>query len=92
MAEIKINVSEINNAIAQLQSLKTEIDSCPAAPEIVGGGKTINELEDILQLYLDFNADLSGLVSNTIAFFQNVRDSYIESDEMAARMIAGENK
>ena len=92
MAEIHVNIPEINNAITQLQSLKTEIDSCPATPEVVGGGKTINELEDILQLYLDFNADLSGLVSNTIAYFQNLRDSYTESDEMAARMISRENE
>lgn len=89
MAEIKVKVSEINNAIIRLQGLQSRCSSrSTTPPATIGGGKTVNELEDISGVYKAINTNLENLISNTIAFLQNVRDSYINSDTKAANKIS----
>lgn len=89
MAEIKIKVSEINSAITRLQGLQSRCNlRNTTPPATVGGGKTINELEDIADAYKTLNTHFEDLVSNTISFLQNVRDSYTSSDTKAANKIA----
>ena len=89
MAEIKVKVSEINNAITRLQGLQSRCSSRNTTPPAtVGGGKTVNELEDIADVYKTLNTHFEDLISNTISFLQNVRDSYASSDTKAANKIA----
>lgn len=89
MAEIKVKVSEINNAITRLQGLQSRcISRNTTPPATVGGGKTVNELEDIADVYKTLNTHFEDLISNTISFLQNVRDSYTSSDTRAANRIA----
>ena len=85
MAEIKVKVTEIDNAITKLQRLKTRCNTRnTTTPTTVGGGKTVNELEDIADVYKSLNSHFGVLVSNTISFLQNVKDSYASSDTKAA--------
>lgn len=89
MAEIKVKVSEINNAIIRLQGLQSRCSSrSTTPPATIGGGKTVNELEDIAHVYKTLNTQFETLLSNTISFLQNVRDSYTDSDTKAANKIA----
>lgn len=89
MAEIKVKVSEINNAITKLQGLQSKCNSRNTTPPVtVGGGKTVNELENIANVYKTLNTQFETLLSNTISFLQNVRDSYTASDTKAANKIA----
>lgn len=89
MAEIKIKISEINNAITSLQGLQSRCSSRDTTPpETVGGGKTVNELEKIADTYRSINTQFEGLISQTILFLENVRDSYVSSDTKAANKIA----
>lgn len=89
MAEINVNVTEINNAITKLQGLQSECNSRnTTSPATVGGGKTVNELEDIANVYKKLNTHFEDLLLNTISFLQNVRDSYTASDTKAANKIA----
>ncbi len=88
MAEININVTEINNAITKLQGLKSKCCSRSVTPPAtVGGGKTVNELEDIADVYKTLNHDLGELISNTISFLENIKNSYVSSDVKAAQGI-----
>lgn len=88
MAEINIKITEIDNEITKLQGLQSKCDSRNVAPPAtVGGGKTVNELEDIADVYKTLNRNFSELVSNTISFLQNVRNSYASSDAKAAQGI-----
>ena len=90
MAEIKINISELNNSIGKMQSLKSKcISNQKTAPKTVGGGKTVNELEAIAEQYRTINSSLEILMSNTISFLSNLKDSYISSDQKAAKGIDG---
>lgn len=88
MSEIKVKIDECDQAITQLQSLKF---SCVArkvtAPTTVGGGKSVNEFENIANTYKQLNTHMCNLISNTIGLIQNVRDSYAASDTKAANAI-----
>lgn len=89
MAEINVKITEINNEITKLQNLRTRCDSInTAVPSTVGGGQTVNELENIATVYKTMNRELGELISNTISFLQNVRDSYVFSDAKAAKEIS----
>lgn len=89
MAEINVNLTEIDNAITKLHELQSECNSRNTTPPAtVGGGKTVNELEDIANIYKTLNTHFETLLSNTISFLQNVRDSYTASDTEAANKIA----
>lgn len=91
MAEINIKITEINNAITKLQDLRSRCNSINTnAPQTVGGGQTINELESIASVYKTINVDFEKLISSTISFLQNVRDSYSSSDAKAAKGISNE--
>ena len=86
MAEINVKITEINNAITKLKGLQSKCKSRNTTPPTtVGGGKTVNELENIANIYNMMNHDFEELISNTISFLQNVKNSYVSSDAKAAR-------
>ena len=88
MSEIHIKVTEINNAITKLQALQSKSSSMNThAPATVGGGKTVNQLENIADTYKKLNNCLEELFSNTILFLGNIRDSFSSSDTKAANQI-----
>ena len=90
MSEINVKITEINNAITKLQGLQLRCASrTTTPPATVGGGKTVNELEDIAKVYKNINTNFGELNKNTIMFLQNIRDSYISSDTKATKHISG---
>lgn len=90
MGEIKINVNALNDAITRLKNLRTTCENTKnKIPKIVGGGLTVNELESISSLYEDLDIGFTDLVSNTISFMENVKDSYKSSDSKAASKLSG---
>lgn len=89
MAEININLTELQNSITKLQSLQSKCASENVAPpSVIGGGNTTNELEAIGNLYKALSDDLTTLISNTAAFLQNVKDSFETMDEAAGTTLS----
>lgn len=90
MSEIKVNILNLDGAISKLNNYAANWASNPTTPPTtVGGGKTVNELEELAKMYKDLNDHMVSLASNTAAFFSNVRTSYQESDHKAASNISG---
>lgn len=88
MAEINVKVTELSNVINKLQGLQSKCSSEGIMPpSTVGGGKVINELEDMVDVYKALDHDFAVLISNTISFLQNVKSSYMESDVKASNNI-----
>lgn len=84
MSEINVNIVKLNSGIARMQRLQSKCSGTKTAkPATVGGGKTVNELENMAGTYEKLNVHLEKLLSNTTSFLENVRDSYISSDEKA---------
>lgn len=89
MAEIKISINALDDAITKLKSLKESCSSFDTKfPDIIGGGSTVNELENIANTYKNMNTDFLTLISNTISFMENVKSSYVTSDAKAAAGIS----
>ena len=88
MAEININAKEIDNGVAQLRTLQAKIESFSVPPVTIGGGKVVNELEEIVGILQTINTDLVSLTTNTILFLQNVRDDFVETDIDAAKKMS----
>ena len=52
MAEINIKVTELSNVITKLQGMQPKCSSGGIMPpSTVGGGKIVNELEDMVDVY-----------------------------------------
>lgn len=91
MAEIKVKVSEIDNAITRLKAIVTQATSSKTTPpSIVGGGQSVNELEAIAGIYKNIDARFITLVQNTISFLSNVEDSFVSSDQKAGNKMNGQ--
>lgn len=89
MAEIQIKIDKLSESITKLCGLKESCQSWnTTCPETVGGGQTVNELESIASLYKNLNVHFIDLISNTILFMENMKDSFEESDNEAARSIS----
>ncbi len=90
MSEIKVNLDNLEGAILKLNNYAANWESNPTTPPAtVGGGQTVNELEELAQMYKDLNTHMVTLASTTAAFFTNVKNSYQESDQKAASNISG---
>ncbi len=85
MGKINIDIEELDNSISKLETLKDNwLNNEVNPPEVVGGGGTVNELEEIAKLYVGLNIRMGGLISSTISFLKNTRQNYVESDEAVA--------
>lgn len=88
MAEIKINIDSLKDAIDQLHTLRDEcVNYGNLCPETVGGGLTVSELENLVKTYDQLDNHFIQLISNTILFMQNVQKSFESSDKKAANNI-----
>ena len=90
MSEIKVNIENLEGAISKLNNYAKNWASNPSTPPAtIGGGKTVNELEELAKIYEELNDHMVLLASNTATFFTNVKNSYQESDHKAASNISG---
>lgn len=88
MAEIKLNINSLEDAISQLQDLRNEcVNYGNLCPNTVGGGLTVNELESLVKTYDKLDNEFIQLISNTILFMKNVQKSFENSDKKAANSI-----
>lgn len=88
MAEIKINLANLENAISRLEVLGRNWAANDVKPPVtVGGGKTVNELEALATMYQKMNEQMVTLAENTRAFLTGIKESYQESDHKAADKI-----
>ena len=91
MAEIKINLENLESGIQRFEVLAKNWDANDTLPPVtVGGGKVVNEFEQLAIMYKKLNDHMVTLALNTADFLKDVRDSYQESDRKAAQNIAGD--
>lgn len=90
MAEIKINLENLDRGIKRLDTLAKNWEANDTAPPVtVGGGATVNEFEALAQVYKNLNDHMVILASKTATFLTGIKESYQESDQKAARNISG---
>ena len=89
MAEIKINIDSLESRIQELQTLERRISSnVTTSPQVVGGWSSVIELEKIADMYKTLNSSMLLLVTNTVSFMDNLKESYVGSDKKASNKIS----
>lgn len=84
MSEILVKTTVLEDEIKNLQQLGVKVILTEKKPpNIVGNGKSIQDIKQLCKLYQQMHKDLSILISNTIQTLQNINDNYIASDKMA---------
>lgn len=89
MAEINVNVDELQNCIQELVTLQSDCDSVKLSGyNNSGSGKTSDVLEGLRSECALANDLLIELIQNTMAFLVSVKNSVSEADSKAAKKLA----
>jgi len=90
VSEIKINLTNLESGISRFNTLARNWGANDTLPPVtVGGGSTVNEFEELAQIYKTLNDHMVTLASNTASFLTDIKQSYQESDQKAANNISG---
>lgn len=91
MRIINIDIACLTQAINRMRKYEKDwAANDTACPGTMGGGKTVNELEELAQLYKDMNQLMVTLASNSAEFLSDIKESYVESDRKARWHIFGD--
>lgn len=85
MPEINVKIAPFDFAIMKLQQIQQSCSSAKTAPPATeGGGKTVQEMEEMGKLYNDMYDHFMELVSSSVLFLQKAKDGFVSSDMKAA--------
>ena len=89
MAEIKINLEKLTEKIGKLQTLKSECDSITTTEkDRVGAGQCTLLVESLRNNYKPLKEALSLLISNSIQYFNSVKESAVKADQRASEKLS----
>ncbi|WP_075718710.1 hypothetical protein [Roseburia sp. 499] len=85
MGKIEIDINALNVFISELKTLQSNwLNHEVNSPETVGGGGTVNQLEEIAKVYAGLQIKMGALLSGTISFLDYTKKEYEEQDKAIA--------
>ena len=85
MDSIYINTDVLENKILKLEELRERcMAACVQARVVQGSGDSVEAVRDTDKAYMVIQEKLHTLLSNSVLFFRNIRESVIEADQLAA--------
>lgn len=85
MVKINANIAAMEEKIGRLKTLRTECEAIEAtANTVVGSGMSIEVVQAVDVEYAQIKTAVLTLLDNSIAFFNNVKQSLVEADVKAA--------
>ena len=88
MAEISVNVELLEEKIQKIRELKSTCDEIDVATETLSGsGQSIDIIQLIDKEYPLLKSAVGELLTNSISFFENVKNSMIKADTEASAKI-----
>lgn len=88
MEKINVNIAALEGKIEKLMALQTECRGIEVtANTLQGSGMSIQVIHAIDDEYAQLKETMLTLLSNSIAFFQNVKSSLVEADDNAANQL-----
>ena len=92
MGKIDIDIDALDESISEFKTLhrnwvNNEID-CPTT---VGGGGTVNQLEEIARIYEGLHIKMGVLLAGTISLLDNTKQDYVDSDQAIATKMKRES-
>lgn len=86
--DMKPAVDSLESGINNLKELKSKISTNKSnAPTVVGGGSTVANIEKIGIDFKNIEDKMELLLQNTISLLNNIKSSYVSSDNNAAKTI-----
>lgn len=90
MIVINTNVLALNEKIDRLRALKVRCEGLDVSTVWAeGSGLTNAQLRELDGQYEALRSAMTQLLDNSVLFFENVRQSMVETDNAAAASIAG---
>ena len=88
MGQININIEALDTSISELKAMQRNwLDNKMRSIDTVGGGSTVNQLEEIAELYEELNTKMGALLAGTISLLNKTKQEYEMSDlAMATKM------
>lgn len=89
MAEIKVNINGIDEALDRLKKLETLCSgaSMKKIPHGDVSGQVINQLTDISNIYLDMYSTMAKIIDSTIAVMSKTGETFEETDKQISMAI-----
>ena len=88
MSEIQLKINELNTAIDNMQKIKSECSGIDMKePDVQGGGNTVNEIGNMVDVYKNIKTQLDLLFTNTISFLSTTKNAFEAADKNAAKQI-----
>ena len=89
MAEIKVNINGIDEALDTLKKLETLCSgaSMKKIPHGDVSGQVINQLTDISNIYLDMYSTMAKIIDSTIAVMSKTGETFEETDKQISMAI-----
>lgn len=85
MAEISINIEILEEEISKLQTLKEKCEDVYICDEdVIGSGQSTKLVKDIRDEYKLIKEAMSTLISNSISFFNGIKESAVSADNESA--------
>ena len=84
--EKKININSLETQITRLKEIKAECDAIDTTGHEfnMSKGKVANQASETDLQFKAIQEALSHLIDNSIAFFENTKNSFVESDKKAS--------
>ena len=91
MIQINVNAELLEGKIQKIRDLKTTCDGIEVASEpLSGSGESIDLLQLIDEEYALLKAEIGNLLSNSVSFFEGIKNSMIAADQKAAGKIGSQ--
>lgn len=88
MSTINIKTQQIEKAISDLRIIQSTLSAAKKTPPpIVGGGKTVNQLEEIGKLYWGMNQHLSSMLESTVCMLKRTKEEFETNDQSIAAQL-----
>jgi len=89
MSEIKINTTNLDNRIKELETLKSTVEGIVvSAATKQGGGQSIDMINKVDRQYADIRCYMLQMINNSISFFKKVSADEKAADQEAAAVIS----
>lgn len=85
MGKIEIDINALNASILELKALQSNWSGNEVnAPATIGGGGTVNQMEEMADLYVGLHVKMGALLSGTISLLELTKQEYEAADQAVA--------
>lgn len=88
---INVDVSHLQEHILKLEELRNRIAEINSVyrPSKVGGGDTVDNIEELADIYTEIGQTMDELIRNSVDYFVKVKNVTLQTNQMTSSAISG---